>query len=128
MSWITTAAACDRLGVSRPTLRALRVDGELAGVTPAAVDVSTGNARRPSWRWDGDRIEAWLREVSAWRRSESGMESGKSSGEIRTGRNGAKASERSGPRTATRGRSRTVSPREDGGSLRTLAKRLTSTK
>ena len=122
---LKTAEVCERLRVSRQTLRQLMQETPRDMARPW---INVGVGRRPAYRWDEDKIEPWLEELEQWRVSKSETADSASAGEIRTGRTGPDKRPRARQRKGSGERSRPASPKGGDGSLLTLASELDSRK
>ncbi len=122
---LTNAEVCERLRVSRQTLRQLMQETPRDMARPW---INVGVGRRPTYRWTPDKIEPWLEELERWRVSTSETADSESAGETQTERAGVDKRPRARQRKGSGERSKPASQKDGDGSLLTLVSELDSGK
>ena len=114
-------------------LKHLAVDHRILQVamrsTPDHIEkpwVDVGTQAAPRYRWDATRVDAWWKELHAWRRSKEEQTDTLCGGVTLTAPRVPVPAQKRRPRTASSPTSSELSPKGGVGSLLTLVQSLTS--
>lgn len=121
-AWLTTAEVAERVAVSVSTIERLKARAEARGIA------------HPPWtylgrslRWRASRVDDFIEEATKWHSSKhAGRASTSSVGATSTENSGGGPAPRSPRRANSSSKSRPPAPSEKSGSLKALAKLLTS--